>query len=122
MSRMAWAELRRAIEKEAPGDNIHAVPFTIVNAGQVLEDAEVDQVIGNTGVISNTFRAEYLFSPIYICIIITYEQKLSLVWKNSLLQIIFWYLYLVILPNIPIKLYCNMDYPDALRLALITFL
>jgi DNA-binding transcriptional LysR family regulator len=65
---MAWAELRCAIEKEAPGVNIHAVPYTIVNSDQVLEDAEVDMVIGNTGIISNTFRAEYLFSPTYICI------------------------------------------------------
>ena len=65
---MAWAELRYVIEKEAPGVNIHAVPYTIVNTNQVLEDAEVDMVIGNTGVISNTFRAEFLFSPTYICI------------------------------------------------------
>lgn len=65
---MAWAELRYNIEKEAPGINIHAVPYTIVNSDQVLEDAEVDLVIGTTGVISNTFRAEYLFSPAYICI------------------------------------------------------
>jgi DNA-binding transcriptional LysR family regulator len=65
---MAWAELRCAIEKEAPGVNIHAIPYTIVNSDQVLEDAEVDMVIGTTGVISNTFRAEYLFSPTYICI------------------------------------------------------
>ncbi|WP_252732161.1 LysR family transcriptional regulator [Paraglaciecola arctica] len=65
---MAWAELRCIFEKEAPGVNIHAVPYTIVNAEQVLEDAEVDMVIGATGVISNTFRAEYLFSPIFVCI------------------------------------------------------
>ncbi|GAC36571.1 transcriptional regulator, LysR family [Paraglaciecola psychrophila 170] len=65
---MAWAKLRCAIEKEAPGVNIHAIPYTIVNSDQVLEDAEVDMVIGTTGVISNTFRAEYLFSPTYICI------------------------------------------------------
>ena len=65
---MAWAELRCTIEHEAPGVNIHAVPYTIVNTNQVLEDAEVDMVIGNTGLISNTFRAEYLFSPTYICI------------------------------------------------------
>ena len=65
---MAWAELRCTIEKEAPGINIHAVPYTIVNTDQVLEDAEVDMVIGVTGVISDTFRAEFLFSPIYICI------------------------------------------------------
>jgi DNA-binding transcriptional LysR family regulator len=65
---MAWAELRSTFEKEAPGVNIHAVPYTIINTDQVLEDAEVDMVIGGTGVISNTFRAEYLFSPTYICI------------------------------------------------------
>jgi DNA-binding transcriptional LysR family regulator len=65
---VVWAELRSIIEKQAPGINIHAVPYTIVNADQVLEDAEVDMVIGVTGVISNTFRAEYLFAPIYICI------------------------------------------------------
>lgn len=64
----AWAELRCVIEKEAPGINIHAVPYTIINADQVLEDAEVDMVIGVTGVISSTFRAEYMFAPVYICI------------------------------------------------------
>jgi hypothetical protein len=35
----AWAELRCTIEKEAPGINIHAVSYTIVNTDQVLEDA-----------------------------------------------------------------------------------
>jgi DNA-binding transcriptional LysR family regulator len=65
---VAWAELRSVIEKEAPGINIHAVPYTIVNTDQVLEDAEVDMVIGVTGVISNTFRSEFLFEPIFICI------------------------------------------------------
>lgn len=65
---MIWAELRCTIEKEAPSVNIHAIPYTIVNLEQVLEDAEVDVVIGTSGVISNTFRAEYLFSPIYTCV------------------------------------------------------
>jgi DNA-binding transcriptional LysR family regulator len=65
---MAWAELRSTIEKEAPGVNIHAVPYTIDNTDQVLKDAEVDMVVGGTGVISNTFRAEYLFTPIFVCI------------------------------------------------------
>jgi DNA-binding transcriptional LysR family regulator len=73
---MAWAELRCTIEKEAPGINIHAVPYTIVNTNQVLEDAEVDMVIGVTGVISNTFRADFLFSPIYICIM-NHEHPLA---------------------------------------------
>ncbi|MGS2719010.1 LysR family transcriptional regulator [Paraglaciecola aestuariivivens] len=65
---MVWPKLRAKIEKHAPGINIHAVPYTIVNTEQVLEDAEVDMVIGVTGVISPTFRAEYLFAPTYVCI------------------------------------------------------
>lgn len=65
---MVWAELRQLFEKEAPGIDLHAIPYTIVNTEQVLEDAEVDMVIGATGLVSNTFRAEYLFSPCYVCI------------------------------------------------------
>ena len=65
---MAWAKLRKIFEQCAPGVNIHAIPYTIVNAEQVLEDAEVDMVIGASGVISNIFRAEYLFSPFYVCV------------------------------------------------------
>ncbi|MCF2949420.1 LysR family transcriptional regulator [Paraglaciecola aquimarina] len=65
---MVWPDLRAVIEKEAPGINIHTVPYTIVNTNQILEDAEVDMVVGSSGVISNTFRAEYLFSPQFICI------------------------------------------------------
>ncbi|MEP1382259.1 MAG: LysR family transcriptional regulator [Paraglaciecola sp.] len=73
---MAWAELRCAIEKEAPGVNIHAVPYTIVNTHQILEDAEVDMVIGTSGAISNTFRTEYLFSPTFICVM-NHEHPLA---------------------------------------------
>ncbi|MDU0353981.1 LysR family transcriptional regulator [Paraglaciecola aquimarina] len=65
---MVWAELRSIIEKHAPGVNIHAVPYTIINTEQVLEDAEVDIVLGNSGVISNTFRAEFfIFSDLCLC-------------------------------------------------------
>lgn len=65
---MAWSELRSIIEKEAPGINIHAVPNTITNSDQVLEDAEVDMVIGSPSDISDIFRSEYLFTPIFICV------------------------------------------------------
>ena len=65
---MVWPELRCTIEKEAPHVNIHAVPYTITNTSQVLENAEVDMVISATNIASDTFIAEYLFSPIYVCI------------------------------------------------------
>lgn len=63
-----WSDLRCVIEHEAPDVNIHAVPYTIINTEQVLEDAKVDMVIGGSGVISNTYRAEYLFSPTFVCV------------------------------------------------------
>ncbi len=65
---MAWAELRRIVETQAPGVNIHAIPNTIANSDQVLEDAEVDLVIGISGMVSSTFRAEYLLTPHYVCV------------------------------------------------------
>ena len=44
------------------------MPYTIVNAEQVLEDAEVDLVIGAAQFVSSTFRQEYLFAPDFICV------------------------------------------------------
>lgn len=65
---MAWLPMRKIIEQQAPGINLHAVPNTIVNSQQLLEDAEVDLVVGLSGNVSSVFRAEYLFSPCYVCV------------------------------------------------------
>ncbi|XOV79021.1 MAG: LysR family transcriptional regulator [Aestuariibacter sp.] len=64
-----WRPLRKIIETEAPGINIHAIPYTIVNGEQVLIDAEVDLVIG-AGSVSNTsvIRSEYLYTSSYVCV------------------------------------------------------
>lgn len=65
---LVWGPMRRIIEKQAPNINLHAIPYTIVNAEQVLEDAEVDLVIGASHMVSSTFRQEFLFSPDYVCV------------------------------------------------------
>lgn len=65
---MVWSPMRKIIEQHAPGINLHAVPYTIVNTEELLEDAEVDMVVGPSGVVSGTFRAEYLFCPKYVCV------------------------------------------------------
>ncbi|WJG08815.1 LysR family transcriptional regulator [Aliiglaciecola sp. LCG003] len=64
----AWAHLRKIIEQEAPHINIHAIPYTIVNADKVLDDAEVDLVIGDASGTSSTFRSEFLFTPSFLCV------------------------------------------------------
>lgn len=66
---IVWKPLRKIIEKEAPGINIHAIPYTIVNGEQVLIDAEVDLVIGT--IMSgdpSIIKTEYLYTPKYVCI------------------------------------------------------
>ncbi|TRY32188.1 LysR family transcriptional regulator [Aliiglaciecola sp. M165] len=68
VAHIAWPSLRCIIESEAPGIDIHAIPYTIVNTEQVLEDAEVDLVIGASGAISSVFRSEFIFSPTYFCV------------------------------------------------------
>lgn len=62
-----WAPLRRLIEEEAPGVNLHAIPYTIVNTEQLLNDAEVDLVVGAGKTLeTSVFQEEFLFSPRYV--------------------------------------------------------
>lgn len=65
---MTWPGLRKVIEEEANGINIHAIPYTIQGFEGLLENAEVDMVAGVYNAISETFRSEYLFSSLYVCV------------------------------------------------------
>lgn len=65
---LAWRPLRCLIEKQAPGINMHAIPYTIVNAEQVLEDAKVDLVVGVNGMFPSAIRSDYIYTATYICI------------------------------------------------------
>lgn len=68
VAQMLMVPLRKIIENEAPGVNIHLVPYTIINAQQVLDDANVDLVVGAALTLSPVIRAEYLFDPFYVCV------------------------------------------------------
>jgi DNA-binding transcriptional LysR family regulator len=63
-----WPRLRQLIEKEAPGINIHAIPYTITNAESLLNDAEVDMFIGANVLGDSVIRTEYLYTPWYVCV------------------------------------------------------
>ena len=65
---ISWAPLRAIIEKEAPSINIHAIPYTITNGEQVLEDAEVDLVVGTSNSNSPVILSEFLFNSAFVCI------------------------------------------------------
>ncbi|MCY7296626.1 LysR family transcriptional regulator [Alteromonas sp. a30] len=65
---MAWAPLRKVIETEAPGVNIHAIPYTLQSYERLLENAEVDMTIGLYDSASEVLRGDFLFSSNYVCV------------------------------------------------------
>ena len=66
---LAWADLRKIIENEAPGINIYAHPYTISNGMKMLEDSEVDIAIGVPGLMSHeSINTEFLYHSQFICI------------------------------------------------------
>ncbi|WP_438862477.1 LysR family transcriptional regulator [Neptunicella sp.] len=64
---MLWAPLRQIIEREAPGIDIHAIPYTLTNAEQLLDDARVDMVVGAINKTPSVIRSEHLMTPCYVC-------------------------------------------------------
>ncbi|WP_019530818.1 LysR family transcriptional regulator [Dasania marina] len=62
-----WLQMRRLFEAEAPGINLHAVPYTIVNSQQVLDDAEVDLVVAASNPMQENIRSSYLFDSCLVC-------------------------------------------------------
>ncbi len=65
---IAWKPLRQIIEREAPNINVYAMPYTIVNGQQLLDDAEVDLVIGTLNIVPSMITSTYLFSSCYVCV------------------------------------------------------
>ena len=63
-----WLKLRQLFEKEAPRLNLHAVPYTIFRTQQLLEDAEVDLVIGQSNRSLANICTEHLFDTRYVCV------------------------------------------------------
>lgn len=63
-----WLDLRKLFEKEAPGLNLHAVPYTIACTKPLLDAAEVDLVIGQSNRSLENICMEHLFDTSYVCV------------------------------------------------------
>ncbi|MGH1428987.1 MAG: LysR family transcriptional regulator [Arenicella sp.] len=63
-----WHSLRAIIEKEAPGIDIYAVPYTIVNCEELLNYAKVDLVLGSMAQASRKIDGEILFKSRSACV------------------------------------------------------
>lgn len=63
-----WGKLRQEIEKHAPGINIYTMPASLINQTDVLNDAEVDLIIGKQQLDSTTLRSEFMLTPKYVCV------------------------------------------------------
>ena len=62
-----WLELLKLFEKEAPGLNLHAVPYTIACTKVLLDDADVDLVIGQSNRSLENICTDHLFDTSYVC-------------------------------------------------------
>lgn len=62
-----WLDMRKLFEKEAPGLNLHAVPYTITCTKPLLDDADVDLVIGQSNRSLESICSDHLFDTSYVC-------------------------------------------------------
>jgi DNA-binding transcriptional LysR family regulator len=62
-----WLDLRLLFEQQAPELNLHAIPYTVANTKQVLDDAEVDLVIGASNRSLENISSDHLFDTRYVC-------------------------------------------------------
>jgi len=62
-----WLDMRKLFEKEAPGLNLHAVPYTIACTKPLLDDADVDLVIGQSNRSLESICSDHLFDTSYVC-------------------------------------------------------
>jgi len=62
-----WLDMRKLFENEAPGLNLHAVPYTIACTKPLLDDADVDLVIGQSNRSLENICSDHLFDTSYVC-------------------------------------------------------
>lgn len=66
MADIFWLPLRQRIEAEAPGINLHGVPYA-VNGEQLLLDADVDMVLDYYEGSSAKVESQWLFDNHFVC-------------------------------------------------------
>jgi DNA-binding transcriptional LysR family regulator len=62
-----WLDLRLLFERTAPGLNLHAVPYTVGQTRRILDDADVDLVIGASNRSLENIHSDHLFDTRYVC-------------------------------------------------------
>jgi DNA-binding transcriptional LysR family regulator len=62
-----WLDIRKLFENEAAGLNLHAVPYTIACSKSLLDDAEVDLVLGQSNRSLENICSDHLFDTSYVC-------------------------------------------------------
>jgi len=63
-----WLELRLLFEKSAPGIRLHALPYTTVDTQKLLDDSDVDIVIGAVNSAQENILSTHLYDTIYLCV------------------------------------------------------
>ena len=63
-----WLELRLLIEKTAPGISIHALPYTTLDTQKLLENSDVDIVIGAVNLSQENILSSHLYDTVYKCV------------------------------------------------------
>jgi len=63
-----WLDMRLLFEQEAQGLNLHAVPYAINDTKQLLDDADVDLVIGQSNRSLENICSDHLFDTSYVCV------------------------------------------------------
>ena len=65
---LAWADLRRRLEQDAPNVSIQTLPYTIANGEAVLNRASVDVLIGANDLMPPMKTSELLIDLEYVCV------------------------------------------------------
>jgi DNA-binding transcriptional LysR family regulator len=63
-----WLELRLLFEQVAPGISLHAIPYTTVDTQKLLEDSDVDIVIGAVNLSQENILSSHLYDTVYKCV------------------------------------------------------
>lgn len=64
---LVWPPMRQLVEREAPGIDLHAVPYMPMSAGQLLDDAAADMVIAPLDQFRPGDRYEVMLRREYVC-------------------------------------------------------
>ena len=63
-----WLELRLLFEQVAPKISLHALPYTTLDTQKLLENSDVDIVIGAVSLSQENILSSHLYDTVYKCV------------------------------------------------------